>query len=97
MKLIKQYFNIIKTLYKSTDSDMISSPWFYNAMKSFEQTMSFKTSKYVKKYISYIRRQLFYKQYYCFNIQRKILYRWKEWYYNPDNENGYIKKFTSLY
>ena len=97
MALVKQCFNNIKTLYKSTDSDMIASPWFYKVMKSFEQTMSFKTSKYVKNYIRYIRRQLFYKQYYCFNIQRKMLRSWREWYYNPENENGYMKKLASIY
>ena len=97
MKLVKQCFNNIKTLYKSTDSDMISSPWFYNVMKLFEQTMSIKTSKYVKNYIGYIRRQLFYKQYYCFNLQRKMLCSWREWYYNPNNENGYMKKLASIY
>jgi len=97
MALVKQCFNNINTLYKSTDDDMISSPWFYNVMKLFKQTMSFKTSKYVKNYISYIRRQLFYKQYYYFNLQRKYLCNWREWYYDPNNINGYMKKLASIY
>jgi len=90
--LLQQCFYVIKTLYTSTDRDMIASPWFYNAMKAFEQTLSSKTSTFVHKYVSCIRNQLFYKKYYHRKLQRNVLESWKKWYYNPDNINGYVKK-----
>lgn len=95
--LVKTCFKRIKTLYRNTDSDMIESPWFFNVMKSFEQTVSFRTESYVKNYVNNIRSQLLFKKYYNSKLQRRILHNWKEWYYCPENNYGYMKKLRSNY
>lgn len=94
-RLLQTCFKKIKTMYKSTDIDMIESPWFYNIMKSFEQTTSLQTMLYVKNYINSIRSQLACKRHYESNLQLKMFNVWKEWYYNPYNINGYIKTLAS--
>lgn len=95
--LVKTCFKRIQTLYVSTDSDMIASPWFYNHMKSFEQLISLKTQNHVKKYVNSIRGQLLLRTYYNSKLQKRILHHWKEWYYCPENENGYLKKIRTTY
>lgn len=95
--LVKTCFKRIQTLYVSTDSDMIDSPWFYNHMKSFEQLVSLKTQNHVKKYINSIRSQLLLRTYYNSKLQKRILHHWKEWYYCPENEHGYLKKLRTTY
>ena len=95
--LVKTCFKRINTLYVSTDSDMIASPWFYNHMKSFEQLVSLKTQNHVKKYVNSIRGQLLLRTYYNSKLQKRILNHWKEWYYCPENEHGYLKKIRTTY
>ena len=95
--LVKTCFRRIKTQYINTDSDMIDAPWFYNNMKLFEQTASVKTQDYVKKYVHSIRRQLILKTYYNSKLQKRILHTWKDWYYSPENNNGYMKKLRINY
>ena len=95
--LLKTCFRSIKTLYNKKDSDMIESPWFYKEMNSFEQSVSMRTFTYMKKYSNYIRRLIRYKQQYNFNLKRKILRQWIEWYYNPENKDGYMKKLRITY
>ena len=95
--LIKTCFKRIKTLYKYNDDDMIDAPWFYNNMKSFEQTISLKTQYYVKKYVHSIRCQLHFRIYYNSKLQKRILHHWREWYYCPDNKNGYLRKLQTIY
>lgn len=93
--LVKTCFKRIQTLYVSTDSDMIASPWFYKNMKSFEQLVSLKTQNHVKRYINSVRSQLLLRTYYNSKLQKRILHHWKEWYYCPENEHGYIKKIRT--
>lgn len=95
--LVKTCFKRIQTMYRSTDSDMIAAPWFYNHMKSFEQPVSLKTQNYIKRYVNSIRGQLLLKAYYNSKLQKRILYHWKEWYYCPDNDHGYLKKLRTTY
>jgi hypothetical protein len=95
--LIKTCFKRIKTLYTSTDSDMIDAPWFYNNMKMFEQTISLKAQNFVKKYVNSLQTQLILRTYYNSQLQKRILNNWKEWYFCPENENGYLKKLRTSY
>lgn len=95
--LVQTCFKKITTLYRATDSDMIEYPWFFKFMKSFEQTLSFRTQIYVKKYVNSIRSQLLYKKYYDSKLLRRMLHNWKERYYCPENNDGYLKKLRTGY
>lgn len=95
--LVKTCFRRIKTQYINTDSDMIDSPWFYNNMKSFEQMISLQAQTHLRKYVNSIKNQLLFRTYYNSKLKKRILHSWKEWYYFPENGNGYIKKLRINY
>ena len=95
--ILKTYFQNIKTNFKSTDSDMIESPWFYKKMCAFEQRISLYTLTIVRQFIHKIRCQLKYKKYYHKTLQKNAFCNWKEWYFNPINQHGYLKKLRMCY
>lgn len=95
--MLKTCFHNIKTNFKSTDSDMIESPWFYQKMCAFEQRISLYTLTIVRQFIHKIRFQLELKKYYHKTLRKNAFCNWKEWYFNPINQHGYLKKLRMCY
>ena len=62
-------------------------------LKEFEQEVSPKTRETLKKMVSI--RRLNKKR--VREYAKKLLKSWKEYYYDPDNENGYVKRLASKY
>jgi hypothetical protein len=95
--MLKTCFHNIKTKFKSTDSDMMESPWFYKKMFAFEQRISLYTLTIVRQFINKIRFQLELKKYYHKTLRKNAFCNWKEWYFNPINQHGYLKKLRMCY
>ena len=66
-------------------------------MIAFKQQCTPKTKQYIDKFITYLRNNI--EKKHIFN--KKILNRkfsiWKEWYFNPNNLNGFIKYIKNEY
>lgn len=94
MNQLQVMFYRIDTGLAANDVESIESPWMYRKLKEFEQQCRVETRIHVKRFVAYIRNKLSKLRYFrlkrCFDI-------WKEWYYNPNNLNGYIMHLHESY
>lgn len=65
----------------------VTSTWFLT-----KQSCTPKTRNYVRKYISRIRNT--YRETIERFRKKRSFTIWKEWYFHPDNKDGYIRRFN---
>jgi hypothetical protein len=94
MNQLQVMFYRIDTGLAANDVESIESPWMYRKLKEFEQRCRVETRIHVKRFVAYIRNKLSKLRY--FRLKRSFDI-WKEWYYNPNNLNGYIMHLHESY
>jgi hypothetical protein len=77
--------------------DIETDPWYYNEIQSFQQFARLKTTSYIRNFILRLRKNIQSQRHFQKQLLKFFFHAWKEWYYNPFNNNGYIKKLKTLY
>lgn len=100
--LLQLQYNFYKINSKCDEiiNDFQDYYWIYCRLKLFEQRCTPKTAKYLQIY----RKKLKLKQYFrkWINFMNQIILKrkfeiWKEWYFDPMNQQGYIKRLRKIY
>jgi hypothetical protein len=94
MNQLQFKFYQIDTGLSANDIESIECPWMFEKLKEFEQKCKKTTCIHVKRYVAHIRNQISKLKY--FRLKRSFQI-WKEWYYNPNNLNGYILHLDKSY
>lgn len=97
---LQNYFYTINSKCDEIIDDFQDNYWIYCRLKLFEQNCTPKTAKYLQIY----RKKLKLKQYFrkWINFMNQIILKrkfeiWKEWYFDPINQQGYIKRLRKIY
>ena len=97
--MFKASFKQITVRYRKDEPDMVERPWFYENMCSFEQRISLATLTRLSRFFISFRKELFckqrYKKHYYNCLMLRGLIAWREWYYDPSNYTGYVKKMRN--
>ena len=59
-------------------------------MIAFKQKCTPKTKQYIDNFITYLRKKIEKKHVFNKKILKRKFSIWKEWYFNPNNLNGFI-------
>ena len=97
--MFKASFKQITIRHRKDDPDMVESPWFYRNMCSFEQRVSLATLTRLSRFFRSFRKELSYiqgyKEHYYNCLKLRSMIAWREWYYDPSNDAGYVKKMRT--
>lgn len=80
-----------------TNTDFLEYPWLYSHMIAFKQKCTPKTKQYIDNFITYLRKKIEKKHVFNKKILKRKFSIWKEWYFNPNNLNGFIKYVKNEY
>ena len=83
-------FSIIKTGWKNTDAEMLECEYFKNMINTFETHVHHKIKETIYNAIIIHKFKKFIKKY----IVKHSWKNWLEHWYNPDNKDGFIKRFS---
>jgi hypothetical protein len=97
---LQNYFYTINSKCDEIIDDFQDSYWIYCRLKLFEQNCTPKTARYLQVYRKKLKLKQYFRKWTKF-INQIILKRkfeiWKEWYFDPINQHGYIKRLRKIY
>lgn len=97
---LQNHFYTIKSKCDEIIDDFQDFNWVYCSIKSLEQNCRPKTTKYLKLYRQKIKLKQYFRKWTTY-INQIILKRnfetWKEWYFDPTNKQGYVKRLKRIY
>lgn len=90
---LQNTFRRIESGWKETDFECLQSPMWYANMKSFHQACTPKTRGILMLYRKRLRDGVRVRKRANDNRLRKGFSGWKNWYFNPQNKEGYVRLF----
>lgn len=87
---VRNHFFKIDSRWNKDDRDSIECPWLFSRMKAFEQLCTPRTNKYITNYIKRLNTSRYWRLYAQRYMLKRSFSKWKEWYFDPSNEKGFI-------
>jgi hypothetical protein len=91
MSQLQHYF---RKIHIDWDSDKHYCPWLYDRVITYHQTCTSKVRSILRTYRLELQGKINRRKYL---MMQKAFTIWKEWYYDPNNPNGYVKRITRHY
>lgn len=92
---LQHHFHIIDSGWTAADPDATECPWMFSQMVAFHQACTPDTRTRIRRFVDRMRRCRQWR----LRARRIMKYRafskWKEWYYDPDNAEGYVKRLRN--
>lgn len=90
---LQHAFHHIETGWKATDYECLQSlPW-YTTISRFNQSCTPKTRRILLEYIGGLKKAVVSRRFRKKKTIHKVFLAWKEWYFDPENTYGYVKRF----
>lgn len=100
IKVLLQVQQNFYTIESNCDAIPHDFHWIYHRVKLFEQRCTPKTAKYLQLFRKKLKLKQYFRKWNKF-IHQKLLKRkfiiWKDWYYDPTNKHGYVKRLINRY
>ena len=90
-------FCTISSRWNHMDHASLDHPWVAQRLCEFSQRCTPSVANIVQAYVANARRNMMLVRYRHLNMIRTHFKRWKEWYYHPTNEYGYVKHLNAKY
>ena len=90
-------FCTIRSRWNNIDHASLDHPWVAQRLCEFSQRCTPSVTNVVRDYVVNARRNMMLVRYRHLNMIRTHFKRWKEWYYHPTNEHGYVKRLNAKY
>ena len=94
---LQHAFRHIQTGWYATDYECLQSPSWYITISRFNQSCTPKTRRILLEYIGGLRMAITSNRFRKKKMMRNIFLAWKEWYFDPENTYGYVKRFKPQY
>ncbi len=94
---VKQYFRRIEHTWSDHDYESVTNPYWYGLIKSYEQKCTSKTATLLKQYALHLKRQCDANRHNKKRLERSFFNIWKEWYFSPDNNRGFMNIMKCKY
>lgn len=92
---LQNYFYNIDMYW--TQHDFIYHHWIYYHLIAFKQKCTPRTKTILQKFIICLRKNIQKRHIFNTTIIRRKFSIWKDWYFNPDNVNGFMKYIKNEY
>ena len=93
---LQHNFRTIDSGWTENDQDALECPWLFSKMVAFHQECTPNTRKRIRRFVDRLllsRRWRLRAREIMTNI---AFSKWKEWYYDPNNKEGYVKRLVQL-
>jgi hypothetical protein len=94
---LQNAFRHIDTGWHATDLECIQSPSWYAIISRFNQCSTPKTRRILREYIKGLKKAVVSGRFRKKKIVHKVLFAWKEWYFDPKNQGGYLRGLRKRY
>ena len=94
---LQNAFTHIQTGWYATDYECLQSPSWYVNITRFNQSCTPKTRRILLEYIGGLRKAVVSRRFLKKKMLRKVFFAWKEWYFDPKNQGGYVRRLRKRY
>ena len=94
---LQHAFQHIQTGWYATDYECLQRPSWYVTISRFNQYFTPKTRRILLEYIGGLTKAVISRRFLKKQMLRKLFFEWEEWYFNPNNQGGYVRRLRKRF